>query len=467
MYNVVNINGVLMVSFLKQMFFFLFLLVWVSVQSVRGEESCPLSGPHLEEGLHPLWAQEYTGADLLREKLERSENWQVSEHLYQVLDTSFKLHGEHVSQLIAGPHPSAAIPRESPFNYINIFMLGGKTTTYDRFMRCRLDDTCPSYINISMGFPDFDISAIVALIEKQGTTAVFAAGNFGDFMSSKKRKFAEKQQVVAVGNCGIDGNPYETSSFSPEVAVCAPSGMSLRTYSFAGNPNKFGGTSGAAALVSSALIAFTAITGYPLNPRESTEILKKTAIPHPRLPAYGNMGRGMVNIWKIGEVAFKLQDICQSDRNCYARSLRLETTFRFPMNKQMLLERASEIFPVCMGTKREGGSLLEKQVLLKELRKTALLDLEDWRLWKLIACINREERCLEAHEKFYDGLANRAGKTDEEVVGELLEDREYLFFLKYIPWSHRVVQEFFEKFPVLPGIDEKIFQEIKNSFSKT
>ena len=44
--------------------------------------------------LHYFWAQEYTGADLLREKLEEStQQWKVSDYLFQIWDTNGSTHG--------------------------------------------------------------------------------------------------------------------------------------------------------------------------------------------------------------------------------------------------------------------------------------------------------------------------------------------------------------------------------------
>ena len=186
-----------------------------------------------------------------------------------------------------------------------------------------------------------------------------------------------------------------------------PAGEMLGSYDFAGNPVEFGGTSGATPQVTAALVAFTAITGYSLNSRESIEILKKTAIPHPRLPTQSNMGAGMLNTWKIGEVAFRLRKRCQENKTCYADSLQSEDIFKFSVDKASLIERISDM-------EKEGGSREEKENLLKDLRKAALLSSFDGELWSLLASINRN-RYLEKQAQYYQSLASRAGKNQSRI----------------------------------------------------
>ena len=344
-------------------------------------------------------------------------------------------HGEKVSNLIASPYPSATIPSNKHFDYIGFDNLNQKSKFYDSFMRCQEENSCPSYTNISMdifslskeGFNVFD------LIDRANIVTVTSAGNDERFMNSIKREYARNQDLIAVGNCGINGNPYHNSNYAPEVTVCAPADHNiLRSYDFAGRIVEFGGTSGAAPQVTAALAAFTAITGYYLKPQESIEILKKTAIPHPHLPTQSNMGAGMLNTWKIGEVAFKLRKRCQENKTCYADSLQSEDTFKFYVDKPSLIKWTSDM-------EKEGGSREEKENLLKDLRKAALLNSFDEQLWGLLASVNRK-RCLEEQAQYYQSLANRAKKTDQELLYELEKTGQYSM-LKYLYFSHEEMKE--------------------------
>ena len=416
-----------------------------------------------EEGLHPFWAQEYTGADLLREKLQESTQWEVSDHLFHIWD-SHSSHGEHVSNLIASSHPSAPIPLKNSFSYIPFAGLNHKSEYYDSFMHCQEENSCPTYINISMNYLPISYSGqksnLIDPIVRTNIVVVTSAGNYGILMFQNKRKHAKQKNIIAVGNCGTDGNPYRDSSYAPEITVCAPSGNILRSYDFAGNPTEFSGTSGAAPQVTGALVAFTAITGYSLNPREAIDVLKKTATPHPHLPTQSNMGAGMLNTWKIGKVAFKLRKHCQENKTCYADSLQSEDTFKFAVDKQSLIKRVSNM-------EKEGGSREEKENLLKDLRKAALLSSFDGELWSLLANINHK-RSLRKQAQYYQSLANRTGKTNRELVYELGENGQYSM-LKYLSFSHEEIKEdlaelYFSLLQKEEGIDREVVIELFEFF---
>ena len=68
-----------------------------------------------------FWAQHYVGADLLREEIERA-GVDTSDlgNLIGIWDSSERNHGEHVSNTIAGPHPSAIIPTDNYLQYRNL-----------------------------------------------------------------------------------------------------------------------------------------------------------------------------------------------------------------------------------------------------------------------------------------------------------------------------------------------------------
>ena len=426
------------IAYMKRSIFIIFLLtVWKNPALGEGDFCSSRSS----EGLHPFWAQQYTGADLLRKKLEQQNDFTVPENLFSIWDTRIDRHGEYVSQLIAGPHLSAPIPLDKPQSYIEFSIISSEQD--HSFMRCWSEDICPSYVNISMSFPLFpqERANIIDLIDRSNVSVVFSAGNYGKFVLPEKRKYAQAERgIILVGDCDIDGNPYRRSSYSPEVTVCAPSGMRVLSYNFIDNQKNFGGTSGAAPQVTAALSAFTAITGYSLNYRESKRVLSKTAIPHPRLPINSNMGAGMVNIWKMGEVAFKLQKICQRDNSCYAQHLLEEVSFIFSVNKQELLARTLDIFPKCLGGEGVKGSTLQQEELLEELRRAALLTPYDGELWSVLACINRQQ-CLWKHGEYYDSLAERVRKTDQEIIDDLLQNQEYEFVGRYFLPYDRVVTD--------------------------
>ena len=402
------------------------------------------SSPFNKHKLHPFWAQEYTGVDLLREKLKQSpHSWKLPYNLVQSLDSLYERHGEKVCQLIAGPHLSAPIPLEQPLNYMCFTDVIEKEEALSNWLQhCLSNDTCPSYINVSMYFPEDRredvISDIKTLIVSEGITMVTSADNDGLSMHPIKQELSAHEEIVTVGNCSFRGDPDDTSNYSQKVTLCAPSGQALISYDFEGNAQLFGGTSGASPTVTGALAAFTAITGYSLNPGEAVRLLRKTAIPHPRLPTISNLGVGIVNVWKIGKVAFRLQYLCQKNLNCYTDALSSEETFIFPSNKQEFIGHCQEEF-------------------LNELRKEALLNPWEKELWEFIACIN-QKKGLHGHAEYYQQLAKRVESSDEELIDALWEENKYLFLAKYVPFSHDKMEELFPRMLNLPEINWEILQ---------
>ncbi|MFN8370404.1 MAG: hypothetical protein U0T83_07240 [Bacteriovoracaceae bacterium] len=73
---------------------------------------------HQKKGLSTFWAQEYTGADLLRERLNTIPALNITDNLFGSLGFSEQnKHAEHVSNLIEGPHASALIPNHKTRDY--------------------------------------------------------------------------------------------------------------------------------------------------------------------------------------------------------------------------------------------------------------------------------------------------------------------------------------------------------------
>ena len=169
---------------MKPIIFIIFLLaVWKN--SVLGEEKfC--------SKLRPFWAQQYTGADLLRKKLEQQNDFTVPENLFSIWDTWLDRHGEYVSQLIAGPHLSAPIPLDRHRDYITLGRITKKNKQHYNFMNCLDEDSCPAYINISMHFPRVSkrVSNVIDLIDRADISVVFSAGNYGEFVLPEMRKYA-------------------------------------------------------------------------------------------------------------------------------------------------------------------------------------------------------------------------------------------------------------------------------------
>ena len=88
---------------------------------------------------------------------------------------------------------------------------------------------------------------------------------------------------------------------------------------------------------------------------------------------------------------------------------------------------------------KERVSREEKENLLKDLRKAALLSTFDGQLWGLLASINRK-KCLEKQAQYYQSLANRTEKTNRELLYELKEAEQYSI-IKYFSFAQEEIRE--------------------------
>lgn len=388
-------------------------------------------------GLDAFWAQEYVGADLLREKLQETHYLEdVTEDLVQVWDSSnrfYPLHGEVVSHLIAGPFPSAVIPQAYP---IDVKMISGPRTYEELYRQCRSEGSCPLSINSSVDWASrITKEVFYALNRREGTRITTSAGNWNTYISKFKGGLAHHDRLIVVASLDPYGDPSHFSNFSTQTTISAPSDNMIRSYSFDGRPLNFGGSSGAAPLTRGTLTTFERITGYAPDTRQEKTLLRKTALNFPRLPSSSSMGYGILNAYKIGEVAFQLRGICQGNAQCLTSYLNRDSTYKFDLEeeKEIVLKEARVAFPTCF---LEGEISLEvatcedKHRILKRLRQIAFLNAWDQRFWNIISCIKRQSG-LTKHAEFYTRLAERSDLSDEDIINDMVARQDYYTLLQY------------------------------------
>ena len=365
------------------------------------KEQCP--SPSLQDSA--FWAQQYVGADLLRTMLEEfTYNRDDIAKLVGLWDSSEKGHGEFVSQIIAGPFPSAVIPLETPLEFYK-FKSGNRFGNYIRsqafYKECLRNQNCPLYINHSQDWLNENISRqVLKMNTESGIIVVTSASNDYGFVEEAKAKLARAGKLIIVASLNPRGRPSDFTNFSDAVTIAAPSDSALRSYSFSGTPKDFSGTSGATPLVTGSLAAFTLISGYKLKITEAIHLLQKTAIPLPALPSSAMMGAGMLNAYKIGAVAQRLKQKCQGQETCVAESLFLPETYQF-----------------------EGPHCAKK-----DARKAAFLNPTSPAPWENLA------KAFPGHE-LYSSMAKRTRQSDTEVLAEMCRQssEEGLRMLSYLP----------------------------------
>tara|TARA_Y100000780_G_scaffold231707_1_gene258275 strand:- start:39957 stop:42635 length:2679 start_codon:yes stop_codon:yes gene_type:complete len=379
-------------------------------------------------GLTPLWAQEYTGADLLRKRMvEEGVDTTRAKELIGILDSDLNKHGEQVSNLIAGDKVSSLIPMNQNLGYKQ----GIRPSDYlDYYEECSKDDSCSKYINHSMDWGGVEaIKEVVSKLQKeQGTVYVASAGNKSGKVDPLKEELSKAGQAILVGSHGPDGTYSNFSNYSEEVLVSAPSGFKVLSYDYDGKPLLFGGTSGAAPQVTGALASFELISGVSLDTKISKDLLKKTAIKFPKDPDSKLLGAGFLNTYKIGMLAFKVKELCQSAFNktaCGRKLLTNDEFYEIDVDEEAH-KNFEQAFPACSGNFSDliSASCGDKKMALENFRKAALLS-SNPDMWSGLSCVYKE---LGHHEnaKYYAKLARRSRFTPKTNLfklraGELAE----------------------------------------------
>ena len=297
------------------------------------------------EGLSLLWAQEYIGADLVREEFSEPFPTELPCLVFDLFYSSYNQdnHGFVVSDLISHERNHAILPFSlscEPKEYFD-FNLGGSSfaTGATSDISDLLRDFSQGIINTSVLVGDepgrltyFNQRIVRVMEENLRIIFVMGSGNDYDplqveYSRSLLSYLKEEKKAIIVGSGSTFGG---VSQFSQEqVSILAPSDYYL-TSTLRGERNSFGGTSGATPLVSGTLIGFILLSGYYLNVEEAITLLQKTAIPVlPSLSPFKENGSGLLNSYKIIRIAKRLKEECSSDKDCFSEKIMNDEIYHF------------------------------------------------------------------------------------------------------------------------------------------
>ena len=408
-----------------------------SITKILDEITCEIvpkkPSPHNLPGLSAFWAQEYTGADLAREKLK---GFTAPKNLIGIWDSSNDDHGQKVANIIMGPHASALIPSEDAPYYLNLSSSSDYVSAYESASVDLAPEYTPLYINNSMSWTKSKI--VSGAIEKVAEKSVFVTttDNEANFADPEKIQLAKKEKVLLVGSLSPDGFGSNFSSYTEETAISAPSDKYITSYADY-SPRQFGGTSGAAPQVTAALAAFTMVTGYHLTVPEAKKLLTQTALPFAHYPGPNSLGPGMLNSYKITEVALRMAKECEGKKSdCIKNKLSKDESYQFKVQNTDLLKKAKLLFPECHGEiSLTVNNCEEKKKVFNEIRAEALLNPDRSELWSLISCVSKNDG-LEVNAKYYDAMAKRKNKTDEELIAALFKEEKASLHLINFLYTH-------------------------------
>ena len=394
--------------------------------------------------LSDYWAQELIGSDLLREELEKIpppdiENW------IAVFDTTEDHHNISVKNLISDEDLHAVLPelgeRKVPFLETKPESLRDYTkakryksalsmyeTSYPGDYLFGFKKRSPHYINNSMGWGGSeDIYEVFKELSTSGVSrsiVVLSSGNlFLRRLDDIKRRASKDYDVILVGSFSPKGLVSDFSQSGEELSILAPSDDWLTSAGKNGEYKKFGGTSGAAPLVTGSLAGFEWLSGYHPTTKEAKVLLEKTALP--TLHSFEKPpinGAGLLNAYKLGEVAKRLKEKCGPSISCFKEEILKDKNYHFPEDKSLKRDVA-RFFPFC-SVGGESGALSdlsnceEKEKLFKRLRKAVLLKPSE-ELLKSLSCIYKAGG-FEQNAEALDKLAMALG-TEEEVRSKLKE----------------------------------------------
>ena len=195
-----------------------------------------------------------------------------------------------------------------------------------------------------------------------------------------------------------------------EVSILAPSDDWITSAGKKGEYRKSGGTSGATSLVTGSLAGFEWLSGYHPTAKEAKILLEKTALPtlhsfeKPRIN-----GVGLLNSYKLGEVAKRLKEKCKNKSTvCFKEEILKDENYLFLEDKS-LKEDLVRVFPSCVDRKKglDSSDCEEKKEVFKRLRKEILLNPSKG-LFNSLSCIYKEEG-LKGNAEVLEKLAMALG----------------------------------------------------------
>lgn len=302
--------------------------------------------------LTPFWAQEYIGADLMKEDMRLlSGLWRVPVAVY---DTGFEEkfinltspisvdparngsrpskghHGTSVAALING---KGMVSASEMVDYVQLKRVSPAGFYSGAIQELRDLAKKPWVISNSMGWSAEFVLELAQEVDQLGIIWVMAAGN------DHPEKIAEherKAPVISVGSFSPRGLQTLTSQESDQLDILAPADEYQASIDGNGENTLFGETSGAAPLVSATIVNIKSL--LPQLTRAQVEtILKRTAFRSFHSYYLKENKTGLLNSYKAFKVAERMRNLCGEQRSCIESALLKDETYVFemgPLGKQ-------------------------------------------------------------------------------------------------------------------------------------
>ena len=283
----------------------------------------------------------------------------------------------------------------------------------------------PSFINNSINWGESRTIYTAMSRISPPSILVHSAGNKylegSPSLDPIKSAFSKNFDSIIVGSLSPKGVVSKFSQEGEEVHILAPSDYYLTSVDDNGNYYEFGGTSGAAPLVTGGLAGFEWLSGYRPTAQEAKLLLENTAIPtiHSVFEDPKKNGKGMLNAYKLGRVAQRLKDKCNDNHQCFKEEIKNPENYQFSVS-QSVLDDVQNAFPKCSDSVEDAPETdcTFKKSAFKKLRQAVLLDTTNVELWKKLKCIYNQEGFSENALAVETTLLALSNLHDHHSIGE-------------------------------------------------
>lgn len=349
------------------------------------------------EKLTPFWAQEYIGADLVKEEMRQRPG--LVKVPISVYDSGFEKahikltreievdtasggmgeigyggHGTSVASLLNWP---GMVSASEVVDFVQLRRVSPDIFYYSALQEIKTMSVRPWVISNSMGWETAEVTRYAQQADKMGIIWVMAAGNSHPLKIEDHERLAP---VISVGSYSPRGLQTIYSQESDQLDILAPGDDYQAAIDGMGANSLFGATSGATPLVTATIANVKSL--LPSLGRSDVEfLLKKTALPSFHSLYLPDNKTGLLNSYKAWKVAERLLDLCgQDDQVCLQRHLRLPRTYVFEASR--LVDRVEA---VC-----DGKDVLNRHEM-NSLRRQYFLSPQITRYAGLLSCAYRNE----------------------------------------------------------------------------
>ncbi|MFV3408741.1 S8/S53 family peptidase [Bdellovibrio bacteriovorus] len=363
----------------------------------------------VEDGrLTPYWAQEYIGADLVKEEMRLLPNLQrVPMAVYDVgfekehINLAFDIpvdramngnrpmkghHGTSVASLING---KGMVSVSEFVNYVQLKKVSPAVFYFGAVRELKELPVKPQVISNSMGWTSESVLELATEVDQMGIIWVMAAGN------EHPNEIAEHERVapvISVGSYSPRGLQTLSSQESDQLDILAPADEYQAALDGNGQEVLFGETSGATPLISASIANAKALIPS-LSRAQIESLMKRTAIRSFHSLYSEKNKAGLFNAYRFFKVVQRLHAVCGANAPCIQAQMDNRQNYLF--EAQVLSPR---ITAVCHS--RQGLSKAE----MKALRTQYLLNAEQSQYARLLSCAYRNEG-YSINADYYENIA--------------------------------------------------------------